>query len=321
MLQSTALDPKALRHALGMFGTGVTIVTACDADGTQVGVTANSFNSVSLDPPLVLWSVARSARSCTAFTQARHWNVHVLSAAQQALSNRFARQGEDKFAGVELDAGMTEAPLLRGCSARFQCRLRFTYDGGDHLILVGEVLSFDRSGQAPLLYVTGNYAIAAPHTPPVSTLDEAAALGGPFTEDLLGFLLGRAHLLYMNAFRQSFAAHGLDDADFYILSFMALRRSVAESDLRAHLGFTGIDAGAQTMGRLAQRGLVVAHERDAGYSLSDRGRELLMQSLAACKAVQEDVTDRLGEFETVSLRNLLKRVIVALDPGLPKVWE
>lgn len=320
MSQPVDLDPKALRHALGMFGTGVTIVTARDDGGTPVGVTANSFNSVSLNPPLVLWSIARSARSCAAFMQARHWNVHVLSAEQQALSNRFARQGEDKFAGVDLDGGMTEAPLLRGCSARFQCRLRFTYDGGDHIILVGEVLGFDRSEQAPLLYVTGNYAIASPRSPAVSTAQGVAGGNGPFTEDLLGFLLGRAHLLYTHAFRPALTARGLDDADFYILSLMALRQPLDERELRAHLGFTGIDLSAVTMHRLVERGLVRADER-GHYRLTSHGQGLLMGALAACKAVQEDLIDRIGAIEVASLRNLLKRVILAIDPGLPKVWE
>lgn len=313
------VDPQALRRALGMFGTGVTIVTAREPAGTPVGVTASSFNSVSLDPPLVLWSIARSARTCPVFMQARHWNVHVMSVEQEALSNRFARRGEDKFAGLALEDGLTDAPLLCGCSARFQCRTQFVYDGGDHVILVGEVLGFDRSEQAPLLYVTGGFAIASPRSPDVSTVSEASRDDGLFDENLLGFLLGRAHLLYTNAFRPTFARHGLSDADFYILSLMGLRQPVDAGELADHLGFTGIEITGKVLERLVARALVTVDGRSR-YSLSETGRQLIVAALAACKAVQEDLVDRVGAVEVASLRNLLKRVILATDPGLPKVW-
>jgi 3-hydroxy-9,10-secoandrosta-1,3,5(10)-triene-9,17-dione monooxygenase reductase component len=320
MHQPSKVDPRALRLALGMFGTGVTIVTAREASGAPVGVTANSFNSVSLDPPLVLWSIARSARTCQSFMQSQHWNVHVLSVEQEALSSRFARRGEDKFAGVEVEDGLSDAPLLRGCSARFQCRTQFAYDGGDHVILVGEVLGFDRTERAPLLYVTGEFAIASPRSPDVSTKGRPGRNDGLFDENLLGFLLGRAHLLYTNAFRPTFARHGLSDADFYVLSLMGLRQPIGPMELCEHLSFTGIDLGEGPLGRLAERGLVEAGV-GGSYSLTEVGRQLMVAALAACKAVQEDLVDRVGAVEVASLRNLLKRVILATDPGLPKVWD
>src|SRR5215469_4099336 len=105
-------DSSAFRRALGMFATGVTIVTARAGDGTPVGMTANSFNSVSLDPPMVLWSLAKSARSLPVFHAAEHWNVHILANEQNDLANRFARAGEDKFAGLSLEPALADAPLL-----------------------------------------------------------------------------------------------------------------------------------------------------------------------------------------------------------------
>ena len=110
-------DPKDFRHALGMFATGVTIVTARAEDGAAVGVTANSFNSVSMQPPLVLWSLAKSARSLAVFSGKEHWNVHILSNEQEALSNRFSRPGENKFAGLELDTGIGRCTA----NSRLQC--------------------------------------------------------------------------------------------------------------------------------------------------------------------------------------------------------
>src|SRR5271167_5089481 len=105
MDESFDFDSREFRSALGAFTTGVTVVTAVGPDGARVGVTANSFNSVSLDPPMVLWSLARSSRSLAAFQSADHWVVHILAADQEALSNRFARSGDDKFSGVATEAG------------------------------------------------------------------------------------------------------------------------------------------------------------------------------------------------------------------------
>lgn len=114
MTTTARFDPRDFRQALGRFATGVTIVTTRAADGTPVGMTANSFNSVSMDPPMVLWSLARTARSLPAFSQATHWNVHILANDQEALSNRFAKAGEDKFAGLVLDDSAGGAPLIPG---------------------------------------------------------------------------------------------------------------------------------------------------------------------------------------------------------------
>src|SRR5438309_9747662 len=127
------------RAALGMFATGVTVVTALDADGKPVGVTANSFNSVSLDPPLVLWSLARNAASMAVFQQGSHYAINILASNQRALAERFGRRSVNRFAGVAFDAGAGGAPVLQGSAAVFECRNRSRYEEGDHVIFVGEV--------------------------------------------------------------------------------------------------------------------------------------------------------------------------------------
>lgn len=153
---------RRFRSALGAFATGVTIVTTRDGEAGDVGLTANSFNSVSLDPPMVLWSLAQSARSLPAFLAASHFAVHVLSADQEALSMRFAARGSEKFAGLDLERGIAHIPLLRGCAARFQCRTAFRHEAGDHMIFVGEVQEFDRSDLTELLFHRGRYSLAVP---------------------------------------------------------------------------------------------------------------------------------------------------------------
>ncbi len=322
MAEPPLFDPKDFRQALGMFATGVTIVTATAPDGTPVGITANSFNSVSLTPPMVLWSLARNARSLPVFEQAERWNVHILANDQEALSNRFARAGEDKFGGLPLegDAG-AGAPLLGGCSARFQCRTAFRYDGGDHIIFVGEVLHYDRSERPPLLYVTGGYALAARKAAAVSTEPEAAPADAPYTEDLLGYLLGRAHYQFMAGFRRTLQERALSDADFFVLSLLSVRNGLSAAEIAAHTTYTGVDIGAVALRTLVERGLLdCAAAAAPRYTLAEAGRDAILHVLAAAKSVEATVVDRLGEAETLALRNLLKRAILATDPGLPKLW-
>jgi 3-hydroxy-9,10-secoandrosta-1,3,5(10)-triene-9,17-dione monooxygenase reductase component len=156
--EPAAIDPSEFRRALGQYATGVTVVTARGVDGELAGLTANSFSSVSLAPPLVLWSLAKSARSLMVFEATRHFAIHVLSAAQVELSRRFASGAPEKFAGLTLDSGHGSVPLLRDYAARFQCEKRHAFDCGDHIIYVGEVLEFDHRVSEPLLYHAGQYA-------------------------------------------------------------------------------------------------------------------------------------------------------------------
>ncbi len=146
------------RTALGMFATGVTIVTARAADGTLIGLTANSFNSVSLSPPLVLWSLSRAAGSLAAFSTGSHYAIHILSAEQQELARQFATQGVERFAGVDYASGANGTPLLAGVAARFECFNRSRYEEGDHVILVGEVERCTHTpGASPLLFHGGRF--------------------------------------------------------------------------------------------------------------------------------------------------------------------
>ena len=153
-----SIDARELRNALSTFATGVTVVTCKDAEGTPVGATASSFNSVSMDPPLVLWSVTKSIHSANAFINAEEFVINVLGSDQTEISNGFARSGEDKFAGVDTEAGIGGVPMLKDCVTRFQCKTWATYDGGDHEIIVGEVVEMDSSDKEGLVFYRGGYA-------------------------------------------------------------------------------------------------------------------------------------------------------------------
>jgi flavin reductase (DIM6/NTAB) family NADH-FMN oxidoreductase RutF len=146
------------RTALGMFATGVTIVTARTATGELIGLTANSFNSVSLAPPLVLWSLARAAGSMPAFSTGSHYAINILAADQKTLAERFALKGADRWAGVSFTEGTGGAPLLAGAAATFECFNRSRYEEGDHVIFVGEVERCShRAGASPLLFHGGRF--------------------------------------------------------------------------------------------------------------------------------------------------------------------
>jgi flavin reductase (DIM6/NTAB) family NADH-FMN oxidoreductase RutF len=156
--QPPSFSSAEFRAALGMFATGVTIVTARAADGALIGLTANSFNSVSLDPPLVLWSLARSAASMAALSTGSHYAINILAANQRELAERFASKDVDRWADVAYTEGAGGAPMLAGAAASFECFNRSRYDEGDHVIFVGEVERCTHSpGASPLLFHGGRF--------------------------------------------------------------------------------------------------------------------------------------------------------------------
>ncbi|HET6599840.1 MAG TPA: flavin reductase family protein [Burkholderiaceae bacterium] len=161
--QAPSFTPSTFRTALGMFATGVTIVTARGSGGLPVGVTANSFNSVSLQPPLVLWSLARRAGSMAAFARGSHYAINILSAEQHALAERFATRTANRFADVAFREGAGGAPILEGAAAVFECFNRSRYEEGDHVIFVGEVERCERRvGALPLIFHGGRYFTELP---------------------------------------------------------------------------------------------------------------------------------------------------------------
>ncbi|MBL4893307.1 MAG: flavin reductase family protein [Emcibacter sp.] len=157
-------DQKGFRDTLGQFATGVTIITTLDKNGDPVGITASSFNSVSMDPPLVLWSLAKNAFSLSCFQNAEYFNIHILSADQEDISNHFARAGTDKFHDMDFRSGRGNTPVLNNYAALLECRTRHQYDGGDHIIFVGEVLSHHHNAKKPLVFHQGQYASTQPMT-------------------------------------------------------------------------------------------------------------------------------------------------------------
>jgi flavin reductase (DIM6/NTAB) family NADH-FMN oxidoreductase RutF len=161
--ESPTFSSAEFRSALGMFATGVTVITARSVHGTPVGLTANSFNSVSLTPPLVLWSLARSAGSMPAFERGSHYAVNILAADQRGLAERFASKSLDRFADLDFRDGAGGAPVIHGAAAVFECFNRSRYEEGDHVIFVGEVERCSwRADAQPLIFHGGRYFTELP---------------------------------------------------------------------------------------------------------------------------------------------------------------
>lgn len=161
--ESAAFDLRDFRGALGQFATGVTVVTTLGVDGRKVGMTANSFTSVSMEPPLILWCPSKRAPSLADFEESTHFAINILASDQHVLSRQFATPAIDKFAGAETSEGIAGVPLLDGAVATFQCRTVSRHDAGDHVIYVGEVEKYENAGGDPLVFHAGKYHATASH--------------------------------------------------------------------------------------------------------------------------------------------------------------
>ena len=151
---------RDFRSTLGRFATGVTVITTLAPDGEPIGVTISSFNSVSLDPPLILWSLSLNSPNLEVFSNASHYAVNILSADQQEISDRFASRSNKRFEGINLHSGLGGVPLLEDCCASFECTNEAHYPGGDHLIFVGHVERFTQGeAESPLIFHNGSYRL------------------------------------------------------------------------------------------------------------------------------------------------------------------
>jgi flavin reductase (DIM6/NTAB) family NADH-FMN oxidoreductase RutF len=178
-----SFESRAFRKALGAFATGVTVITTRDEDGTPRGFTANSFTSVSLDPPLILVCVAHSASSSAVFARSKHFAVTVLSHVQKPVSTLFASKASDKFAQASWYPGQTGCPVIEGGVAWFDCVRENTIKAGDHFILIGRVIAFGETADQPLGYCRGAYVDFGLSENAISALGQPAQVGAILEQD------------------------------------------------------------------------------------------------------------------------------------------
>jgi 3-hydroxy-9,10-secoandrosta-1,3,5(10)-triene-9,17-dione monooxygenase reductase component len=303
-MSAPVLDRARLfRNALGAFATGVTIVTARSAAGADVGVTANSFNSVSLDPPMILWSIGKNSSSLAAFMEADRFAVHILSVEQEHLSGRFAKSGTDKFAGLEIVRGNGDVPMLQNCAARFQCRVAFRHEAGDHYILVGEVDAFDHDGHAPLAFHSGRYGLFIRNEPPAAVAEVAPPL--------LAELLVRAEDALLRRVEVAMGESGLSLAEYEVLRSLVDLPLTLE-DLDDWAGPAQEIPTVVLVEDLAERGLL--DMPDGGeVALTEAGRDALARGTAEIAAIEATELGGLTPHEAQLLRRFLTRIAASAE--------
>lgn len=301
-----SFDSRDFRRALGKFATGVTVVTTRDAEGEHYGVTASSFNSVSMEPPLILWSIDKGAYSLEAYRHAEHFVVNVLGNDQVEVSNRFARKGEDKFAGIEWAGGAGGAARIQGAAAQFECRTWNVYEGGDHFIIVGEVLSYEyRDDGNALVFHNGRYAVPEPH-PMTLSADEPSVLGGRLGNHFL-YLLRQALWAYCADFYPRLSSLGVNEKEWRVLTLLADRGPLTVDTLPQRVAQPPEDL-EDTLSYLAEKGLV-SLDAERSAALTEAGQALALQLLAMADEYESRVLDGLESSEIKTLKDGLSSVV------------
>jgi len=304
-----SFDAKDLRRALGQFPTGVTVITTVDSEGNRVGVTASSFNSVSLDPPLILWSIDKRASSASIYASAEHFVVNVLRNDQLGISNRFASRDPEKFSDIDVADGVGGCPMLPGCVAHFQCRTWQVYEGGDHLIIVGEVLDYSYTENVnALVFHNGRYAVPESHPALADGLSADDAKG--FVGDYLLYLLRQTYAAYSNHFYPKLSGFAVTTEEWRVLSLL-------------------VDGGPATLAEispivsqpLAELRDTVEWLREKSYlnvrgdyiSLTESGEALAARLLEMAAGHEQTTLQDLSEEEARCLKSSLKILLEKLS--------
>lgn len=304
---------RDLREALSRFATGVTIVTTARDDDEPIGMTASSFNSVSMDPPLVLWSVTKTAHSAPVFFKAEHYSVHVLASDQVDLSNRFARSGEDKFSGLSVERDANGVPVIAGCVVRFDCRQWAVYEGGDHWIIVGEVNAIERNNAESLVFSSGSYATANPLRSAVSQPENDADQTSPI-DGLLIYNLARAYRQLGDQFHTAVRDSGLTVPEWRILASLHGQVSRTLPDLAAR---TFIDSKAlyDMVITMAEEGLCDHRQDDQSLVISGTlaGHERVEHLFELGEKLEAAALEAGSDEEMPQLISMLRRIIQNTD--------
>jgi flavin reductase (DIM6/NTAB) family NADH-FMN oxidoreductase RutF/DNA-binding MarR family transcriptional regulator len=302
-------DPRGFRRALGHFATGVTIVTA-QCDGQLAGMTANSFSSVSLDPPLILWSIGKSSQSLSLFEKADCFAINVLASDQMDLASRFARSGVDKFVGVQWHPGVGGAPCLPGASATFECTKHAVIDAGDHFVWLGKVERYSRAQREPLLFSHGRFGLAVDYPVLGGEAENGAVQAGSGTDHttMLG-LLWDAFTCLSHGFEPEREALGLSVSQGRVLSLIE-RYPGARLETIARKGHVSPQGAEEAVRSLIAAGYATL-EPDGCWGVTAKGRDnvaLRRQRAAAFEA------SRLKAFSAAELEATCK-VLKALGAG------
>jgi 4-hydroxyphenylacetate 3-hydroxylase, reductase component len=300
-------DQRGFRRALGQFATGVAVMTARSGD-KLVGVTANSFSSVSLDPPLILWSLELRAQSLAVFREASHFAVNVLAHDQVALSTRFARSSLDKFTAAEWKPGHSGVPLLAGVAAHLECAREAEHDGGDHVIFIGRVEHYARFEREVLLFAHGRYGLAVDHPAIDIARRTLVETGDPHPlDDFLLPLLFRAYEHLSSAFEQHRAAAGLTINQSRVLACLAAHPGSSIEAL-SRLSYVGQSTTDDAVSMLLSEGLA-AMRPPAVLDITAQGRNRLGGIVRRARQFEVDKLAGIPAADVAALRRALLALI------------
>lgn len=309
-LDEVKIDPIQFRRALGNFATGVTIITAQNEQGEKVGVTANSFNSVSLDPPLILWSIDKKSSSFPVFQQATHFAVNVLSGSQIELSNKFSRRNIDKYEGTSYQTGAGRVPVLEHCSAVFECENHQIIEGGDHWIIIGKVVNFHDQGRSPLVYHQGAYSGVIPH-PLLQVKDatvETEVLDKIHQDHLhsnVCYLMSRAFKFYQTDYIPKQLVSGFRTSEARLLLVLGSGTASNKSDLPRDIAMPMREV-EQAAANLQKDGLLI--EDVDFYKLTEKGKKTAHYLFDIADSHQNEVFEKYPETEKDIFIKILKDI-------------
>jgi flavin reductase (DIM6/NTAB) family NADH-FMN oxidoreductase RutF/DNA-binding MarR family transcriptional regulator len=282
-------DGRMFRRCLGQYGTGIAIITT-DVDGRRAAVTVNSFASVSLDPPLVLWSIAHTSRSYPLFTTGGRFAVNILSSKQMDVSRHFSSKVEDKFADTAWSSGRFGSPLIDGCLAHFECETHSLVEGGDHTIIIGLVKRASRFEGAPILFSQGQYSVAESHPNARSTPEAGGANTDTTSEGTIVSQIFEAHYLLSAVFDEHRRAEGVNISVARVLACLYDAAGLKSEQL-AEATFLGQRDTEDAIAELLSRTLLVSE--DGKLFLTPSGRQ-----------VREAIRTRWEDFQQAQIASI-----------------
>lgn len=298
-------DPKDFRRALGKFPTGVTVITTRDSKGEPIGMTASSFNTLSIDPALVLWSIDKGAYSLDSFKKGSGFAINVLRNDQIETSNRFAKRGEDKFAGLETSDCANGAPLIPDTAAWFSCKTWEVYEGGDHLIIVGEVTDYGyASNVGSLVFHNGRYAVSATHPeghPPAQSLEAHGFLGG-----YLLYMLRQTLNSYAMDFYPRLTKFDVTVEEWRVLTLLEKGEPISLEDISQSVS-QPLKELMETGEWLQEKGLLAMLDNKA-LQATEKGKKLASDMLDMAIEHEKRVLSTLDSAEQKMFKSMLERV-------------
>lgn len=309
MTRQINIQSADYRQALGTFATGVTVVTATSSTGELAGLTANSFTSVSLDPPLILWCLGNTSDNLAVFQNAPYFAINILAADQKEISNHFAKRQKDKFVSMQYRTGKGGAPLLDGCVTWLQCKMIARHEVGDHHVFIGEVEHLETSGRETLLYHQGSYAMSLPLPESGSNMDTTADPEQGIEEDLYTLMLQAIHT-YQERFESRQHQYAATNYEARVLLLLREQERHALDELSRKVQLPKVETEAILLQMEHQGMLIIGRNSDGIYvMLTEAGKNNATMLWKLARQHEADALGVLGKGQAEAFRRGLRRLI------------